>query len=77
MLEPPPRRLEAKAKKPTLARGDLGEGSVEAEIELSVDGVNWCWRKGLWVLVAVVLAALEVVIALLVVLLLLLWWWWW
>ena len=63
LLEPPPRRLEAKAKKPTLARGDLGEEGVE-EIELSVDGVNWCWRKGLLVVVTVLLATLGLVIAL-------------
>jgi hypothetical protein len=47
LLEPPLRRLEAKAKKPTLVRGDLGEESVEDEVELSVDCVNWCWRKDL------------------------------
>ena len=71
LLEPPPSRLEAKAKKPTLVRGDLGEESVEDEIELSVDDVNWCWRKDLLLLVAGLLAALGLVIALLLVVLLL------
>lgn len=59
LLEAPLRKLEANAKRPTLARGDLGDESVE-EVELSVDGVNWCWRKD--VLVVVLLAMLAVVV---------------